>query len=160
MNRPTDDEVAAAAAVLKEWGMEKGYHTAAVLALTAAAKTREQPKMKKTTDSEMFRFLDGIIGTVEATRNEQSHLYSLYSKELGATWVENNSGFLETVGYLDDMPVCISLHTAVVKGQKILFWHSTSTVVDHRLINEWLKLNTPDNRTDATNFHNVFHRVG
>lgn len=156
--RPKDNEVAAVAEILKEWGMEKGYQTAAALALVAVAKMQERPKMIKCTDDEMIRFLDGIVGSVEATHDEKSHLWALYTKELNKRWKENNSGILETVGYLDDRPVCISLSTAVVDGHKILFWHATSQVVDHVLIDEWLKLNTPDNRTNATNFHSIFPR--
>lgn len=156
--RPSDEEVAAVAEVLKEWGMEKGYQTAAVLALVAAAKTRERPKREKCTDEEMLKFLDGIIGTVEATRAEQSHLWQLYTKELKQTWKESSFGLGECVGFIDDRPVWISLNTATVKGHKTLFWHPTSPVVDHDLIDEWLKLNTPNNRTDATNFHNIFPR--
>ena len=165
MKRPKDKAIEAVAALLKEWHLDGNPTTAAVLLLDAAAKALQPPKMKKRTDEEMVRFLDGIVGAVEATREEYHSLYSRYTKEYGKSWESNSSGLFETVGYLDDRPVCISLRTAVVEGHKILFVEATSQVVDHVLIDEWLRLNIPSrdnseypNKVDVTNFHNIFPR--
>lgn len=159
MYRASDKEIEAVAQVLKDGLMPAGWTTAAVIALHEAAKVRAPKKMKKAEDSEMLRFLEGVEGVVEATRNEEMHIYSRVVEMFGKdAWEGSNSGFNETVGYLDNRPICISLHTKKIKGTKILFWHATSQLVDHAMINEWLKLNTPDNRTDATNWHNVLPR--
>lgn len=159
MYRASDKEIEAVAQVLKDWLMPSGWNTAAVIALHEAAKVRAPKKMKKAEDSEMLRFLDGVVGVVEANSNEHMHIWERFTNMYGKnTWESESSGLLETVGYLDDRPICISLRTAKLKGSKILFWHATSQLVDHAMIDEWLKLNTPDNRTDALNWHNVLPR--
>jgi len=114
-------------------------------------------------DREMTEFLKGVAGVCEATRCEQSHIWERWHERL--EWKDNPMGYGETVGHLADMPVHISLTTAVIGGRKILFWHATSQVVDHRMIDKWLNENLPVTafrdgdprkgifRTDATNFH-------
>lgn len=158
MYRPSDVEINAAAKVIKAWGMENGYHTAAVLALVAAEKVRRPRKVRKNMDSEFIRFMDGVTGVIECTREEQMYMWEK-AKEYGYNWKENSSGLLETVGYLDGRPICISLFTAEINGTKILLWHATSQLVDYKKINKWLELNTPNNRTDATNWTNVIPRL-
>lgn len=115
------------------------------------------------TDREMTFFLDGVTGAIEATSCEQHSLWERYT-EYGVEWKQHNVGLLETVGTLADMPVCISLHTTQIGGDKILFYHATSQVVDQRMINKWLEENLPTtarredgalNKTDATNSHIV-----
>jgi hypothetical protein len=114
-------------------------------------------------DREMTKFLEGVTGAIEATSCEQHSLWERYT-EYGVEWKQHPAGLLETVGTLADMPVCISLHTNDVGGAKILFYHATSQVVDHRMIDKWLEENMPDsarredghiNKTDATNSHIV-----
>jgi hypothetical protein len=91
---------------------------------------------------------------------------STHNTTEGDGWVENFLGYSETLGRLADMPVCVSLRTAVVRGHKLLFIDPTSQVVDHRLIDEWLEEWLPPtarrgsvvNKVDAANFHNVFPR--
>lgn len=116
----------------------------------------------------MEEFLDGVIGVVDANSYEQHSLWRECHENRHMTWEQNLSGLGQTVGKIDDMPVHISLLTAVVKGHKLLFIHPTSQVVDHRMIDAWLKDNLPltafrdrdprkwINRVDAMNFSNVF----
>lgn len=71
------------------------------------------------------------------------------------------------VGKLNDRPVVISLNSAMIDGQKILFIDATSELVDWGIVEAWLEKNLPSsardgyriNRTDALNFHNVFRRA-
>lgn len=159
MYRPSDEEIAAVAQVLKDWKMPSGWQTAAVLALDAAAKVRAPKKMEKRTDYEMIKFLDGVVGIIEANSNEYSNIWQLNKEHRKETWVDNSSGLFEYVGYLDDRPICISLRTTIIGGRKILFWHPTSQVVDHAMIDEWFSLNLPNiPKTDATNWTNVLPR--
>lgn len=116
--------------------------------------------------AEVLEFLDGVVGVVEANRFEQMMLWSENRRhESPKAWVEHLSGFGQTIGFVGDMPVFVSLLTAEVQGQKILFAHATSQVVDHRMVDAWLKANMPQsafwpdgrlNFVDADNFHNVF----
>ena len=106
----------------------------------------------------------GVIGIVEATNYESLCLWreAMQRKE---SWVTDHSGILETVGRLANRPVCISLLIIEVKGYRILFMEATSQVVDHVMIEDWLKKNIPStafnergylNKTDAMNFNNLF----
>jgi len=109
-------------------------------------------------------FLSGIVGVVEANRFEHMCLWKRYHQELNYPWKDRLSGYGFTVGHLNDKPVHISLLTAVIKGQKLLFTFPTSKVVDHDMIDAWLKENLPEailedgylNKVDADNFSNVF----
>lgn len=118
-------------------------------------------------DAEMTKFLEGVVGVVEADNYGKHMLWVENSRrDTPLTWVQNCHGYLLTIGMLDDMPVCISLFTAVIDGHKLLYLEATSTVVDHRMIDDWLKKNLPEsafqpggefvNSTDAMNFHNIF----
>jgi hypothetical protein len=117
-------------------------------------------------DEQMTAFLTGVIGAVEANNYEQLMLWSENKRrDPPRVWKEKNSGLLETIGHLDDMPVCISLWTAEIDGHKILFYEPTSQVVDYRMIDNWLETNLPKtafrkdgyvNRSDSMNFHNLF----
>ncbi|WP_411839896.1 hypothetical protein [Paracoccus sp. ME4] len=113
---------------------------------------------------EVARFLDGVIGVVEANRFEASRLWREHHDK--RTWIEHRSGFGCTVGYRHGDPVCISLLTATVDGHRILFYHPTSPVVDWGLIDAWMVANLPKsafrsgsdvvNRTDSMNFTIIF----
>lgn len=116
--------------------------------------------------AEVREFLEGIVGAVEANRFEQMMLWSENRRrETPKTWKEHLSGYGQTIGFVGDMPVFVSLLTAEIEGQKVLFIHPTSQVVDHRMIEAWLNANLPKsafwscgrlNYVDADNFHNVF----
>lgn len=107
-------------------------------------------------------FLQGVIGVVEATSFEYHQLWKDWEDK--STWKSNNSGYGQVIGYLDSRPVFLSLRTAIIVGQKVLFIEPTSEVVDWKLIDTWLLVNLPEtamidkriNRTDAMNFTNVF----
>lgn len=111
---------------------------------------------------ELKTYLGGVTGIVEANTFETMCLWREWTDN-GDTWVSTGHGYGPTVGTLADMPVCISLLTATVNGQKILFFEPISQVVDYRMIYAWLKENVPSalrkdgylNKTDAMNFPNV-----
>ncbi|QNG62650.1 hypothetical protein B1VFA_049 [Rhizobium phage B1VFA] len=115
-----------------------------------------------TASDEVKTYLEGVVGVVEANSFETMCLWERW-KANGKSWVSTGHGYGPTVGRLADMPVCISILTATVEGQKILFIDPMSQVVDHRMIEAWLKENVPSalrkdgylNKTDAMNFSNV-----
>jgi hypothetical protein len=125
---------------------------------------------------EIEDFLAGVVGCCEVTNYEKHMLWMEYSKEalaFGLTsdakftryeWKAGGHGLGETVGYLADMPVHMTLWCDTIDGQKILFYEPTSMVVDNRMIQAWLEDNLPKtafradgyiNKTDAMNFCNV-----
>lgn len=112
-------------------------------------------------DDNMAALLDDCVCAVEANRFEYMCLWEKYTKD-GYIWKENLSGRGVTVGFLDTQPVHISLNTAIVNGNKILFYTATSVVVDWHMIRAWLEKYMPDTarwndgslrETDANNFH-------
>lgn len=130
-------------------------------------------------DEQMVKYLDGIIGVVEANSYEQHMLWVEYSEEGSKyggrpdarrfPWQSTGHGYGETVGHFGDMPVHVGLMTVTVDGHKILMFDVTSTVVNHDMVRAWLDKNMPAsarqpddgrvNRVDAQNFHNIFHYV-
>lgn len=114
----------------------------------------------------MKDFLKDVVGVVEATSYETSCLWREYFQERKQTWVQGLGGYLPTIGHLDGRPVVLSLLINTVNGFPILFMEPTSQVVDHVMIEAWLKENLPPTalknegkyvrKVDANNFHNVF----
>lgn len=118
-------------------------------------------------DRELTAFLSGVVGVVEANSFEQHMLWAENRRrDRPQTWEQINPGLWETVGHLDDRPVCVSLSKVRVGNHLLLFIYPTSQVVDHRLIDRWAEKASPQtafingriNRVDAMNFHNVFRR--
>lgn len=114
-----------------------------------------------------FEDLKETFFVIEATSYEQLMLWQEWNGKVA--WKQDNLGWLETVGFLDNMPVCISIMRVNLNGHWVLFWFPTSQVVDHRLIDKWLDENvfkyTPKHRgdlkpeTDPMNFHNCIFAI-
>jgi hypothetical protein len=129
------------------------------------------------TDHQMVEFLEGVTGVVDADDYAYHSLWERFSEEgkkffdtgdrIRYSWESNRAGLRTCVGTYDGRECWVSLTTAVVNGQKLLFYYGTSTFVDHDLIRTWLDANIPatgrqsDGRihhTDATNFVNILRR--
>jgi len=129
-----------------------------------------QMKEERVSDKQITDFLAGVVGVVEANSFESLMLWEENQRLDRWRWEQDSMGLLETVGHLADMPVCISLYKSRINGHLLLFWHATSAVVDHRLIDKWMVETLPlsamrdgdprkgVNRTNAMNFSNVFPR--
>ena len=71
-------------------------------------------------------------------------------------------GFMVEVGDLAEMPVCVVFTFDQINDKTVVFYHASSQVVDHRMIEKWLRDNTstPDNgivpMTSANSFFNAF----
>ena len=121
-------------------------------------------------DDELAAFLRDVVGVVEASSYEKMCLWQEYHQEQKRPWEQGRSGLMLTVGELADMPVAITINVDVVDGHRILFLDATSQVVDHRMIEGWMKTKLPVtafrdgdprkgvNKTNAMNFNNVFPR--
>jgi hypothetical protein len=119
-------------------------------------------------DKQMDDFLDGVQGLCEANSYEQHSLWGENDREGRFTWVQENFGLLPTIGRVGKRPVVLSLFICVIKGYRICFYHATSQIVDHLIVDEWLKKAMPPsahrrdgflNKTDAMNFINVIHEL-
>lgn len=101
---------------------------------------------------------------VEANSFEQQTLWERHAKSTMSrgnfAW-EQMDGWLVTVGKLHGRSICISTYWIKIEGRLIMFWHPTSALVDHKMIDNW-----PDEHfhgtydkglrrasCDANNFH-------
>ena len=121
-------------------------------------------------DPQMTAFLHGVVGVVEATRFEHHALWRLNDLDGRHKWESATAGLGEIIGKVGKMPVAISLNVDVIDGHRILFYHATSQVVDHRMVEAWLEKNLPVtafmdsdprkrmNHSDSINFPNVLPR--
>jgi len=109
--------------------------------------------------------LKSSIFFVEATSTEQYYLWKEYHERV--TWVQDYEGFAETIGHINSRPVVVSYKFAEIFGKRICFYEATSTIVDHTMVEAFIKENYPikydnDSRTamtDAMNFHNAIHEA-
>ncbi len=111
------------------------------------------------------KLLSDVVGVVDVDSFGKFSLWERNNQsEKPLKWKENLSGLLVTVGYINDSPVCISLSTAEIDGNKYLFIDPTSMFVDYGMIDGWLKDNLPKsafkqgdrmNKENGDNFHNV-----
>jgi hypothetical protein len=164
-NIPDEAIKAVNAAVLKAGGI-KFREDKLRLILSAALPFLSLPTSKPQEASPQLKeFMSGVIGVVEANRFEYMCLWQARGEK---TWVSRLSGFAPTIGHIGDAPICLSLFTAIVDGHNLLFAEAVSQVVDYRVVDAWLETNLPAsarladgrlNRTDASNFHNIFPRA-
>ena len=103
--------------------------------------------------------LSDVEVTCEATDFERYCIWErFHNSELSWPWESARVGKGLTVGFVEDMPVCISISKARVNGKVVLFYCDTSQIVDHRMIEEWRKDNLAGvQNADAQNFCNLFY---
>lgn len=110
------------------------------------------------TTQPVIDYVAGIAYAIEATRAEQMWLWKNHHRDAGWSWTEERSGYLAQMGELDGRPVAISIMRATVQGQSVLFWHPTSVLVDHDMIEAWFRKHMPDTiRIDTGGFHALAH---
>ena len=115
-------------------------------------------------DTDLRTMLTGLDYRVEADAFSYQSLWQDWSDNpvavrYGArehrrvTWESDLAGLGVIVGEVAGRPVFLSLRRAKVNGSAVLFWHATSVVVDHDLIEEWfLREAAGVPGTDAQNF--------
>ncbi len=83
-------------------------------------------------------------------------------------WVQDNPGTMQTVGFVGDRPVTVSLTWDIIGGQRVLFWYGASQIVDYRMIEAWLREHTHPPKwdggrriawCDAMNFHHCLEAL-
>lgn len=125
-------------------------------------------------DSEIDKRFKETVFVVECNSNEIQMLWEKFCKQsMHQTdltifdWEQINPGFLETVGHVNDDPVCVSVSWARINGFMICFYEATSNVVNYSMIDVWMKEKcypTWDKGTryahcDGANFHHVLNYV-
>lgn len=104
---------------------------------------------------------------VEASYEEKHLLWLIHHHEpnhgrtVVESWEDEGMGHGVQVGTLDKRPVCITMFYARLEGKRVCFWEPTSQVVDHEMIEKWLRARTKHITWDrgrwasenASNFH-------
>ena len=125
-----------------------------------------EPTLSNGAGSELTQYMINAKWVLFADRNQLHSLWERYHNKIGTEWRENQSGFGATVGMFGGFPVCISIGSFYLNGTKVLVVEDVSRVVDHDLIEEWLKKYGPTSilreggylrSTDAGNFHQICH---
>lgn len=109
-----------------------------------------------------FEDLKDTFFAVEATSFEKQLLWERWHESIPME--QDGSGFGRQVGEIGGMPTMVMLYRFNIWGKWVVFYEGTSQVVDHRLVEGWIKKNvlahTPgwDGRArgchcDAQNFH-------
>lgn len=57
------------------------------------------------------------------------------------------------------MPVCLEVHWNLIGGHLVAFYAPTSQVVDHRMVDKYVRENCAK-KTDAMNFSHCTHALG
>lgn len=104
---------------------------------------------------------------VQATSTEKFYLWREFSHRSDLitdwpkiNWKEISVGTSSQIGELDNRPVCICVFFADIEGRRVGFYEGISQVVDHKMIEEWLRNKNPEAyRTDAMNFSNAIHHI-
>ncbi len=132
-------------------------------------------------DEGIKKFLNDVMGAVEANSYEHHSLWSEYSQEyknsfmkgynddrVRFSWKQGLSGHLIPIGEIGGLEIWLSLFINEVDGHKILFYYVTSRASDSAQVEDWLKKNLPEtakssngwfNKTDAMNFCNILHDI-
>ena len=81
---------------------------------------------------------------IEANSETQSLLYPVLSEK--HKWEGFTSGSLPNLGVdsTDEYPTCISLLSGKIGSHDVTFYHDTSLYVNHKLIDDFIKLRFED----------------
>lgn len=114
-----------------------------------------------------IRRFDQVVYFVEATSFETHSLWKRdhHDEKIIKEW-EQDVGNGIKVGKVGKHEVWVSFMFNKLDGQWVCFYNATSQVVDHTLVENWIKKNCPvktsDGRwamCDADNFHHAIHRI-
>lgn len=119
-----------------------------------------------------------VVFLVEATYNEQHMLWERYHYRPDPdpdqvqikSWEQTMMGRGVQIGTVDDRSINVSISYAILNGKKVLFYYGVSQLVDHKMIEDWLKMYSLDTirwdnghrwaHCDAANFHHCMEAVG
>lgn len=97
----------------------------------------------------------------------QLTLWREWSESKRVKWEQVGSGFMRQLGELGGRPINLQLSWELIDGRLVLFHHGCSQLVDHKLIEDWLRSRLPQlypesgrsRTTDPMNFGNVVHAI-
>ena len=92
-----------------------------------------------------------VVYFVEATSFEKYSLWKQYHEKID--WKQESEGFGNTVGEFGGEPIFINFNFAYLYGKLICFYDATSNVVNHQMVESYIKKKYKGiSLTDANNF--------
>ena len=101
--------------------------------------------------------LKEIFYLVEADSYAQLCLWKEFHTKLD--WKQDNQRLFVHVGEFHKRPVNLVITFSMLNGKRIACWEPVSSVVNYEMISKWFDANCKAERTDACNFHNVWHAL-
>lgn len=141
--------------------------------------TKAKPKKPKST-AKLYKFkeehkllFEGVVFVVEATHHEQQQLWvnHYYEPRPDARkvqkWEQVMTSWLGTIGELDNRPVVVQCSWAILEGYRVLFYETTSQVVDYTMVDKWIRHFSESilwdgsrrAHTNASNFHHCLQAI-
>lgn len=126
-----------------------------------------EPLRTKAAKDWNIRKFDKVVYFVEATSFEHHSLWKrdCHDEKIISNW-EQDIGHGIRVGKVGKHEVWVNFMFSKLDGQMVCFYNATSQVVDHTMVENWIKKNCPvktsDGRwamCDADNFHHAIHRI-
>lgn len=82
-------------------------------------------------------------------------------------WDQDGMGWMDTIGHVNKMPVCVTFVWAKLNGHLVVFYHACSRMVDHEMVDDYMKKycnptwdgGTRRAHCDASNFHHVLDHI-
>lgn len=104
---------------------------------------------------------------VEATHTEKFFIWKEWSTESEwnpdwskVEWKDISIGTSPQIGEINNRPICVCVFFAEIEGRRVGFYEGISQLVDHKMIEEWLRMKNPEAyRTNAMNFSNAVRHI-
>lgn len=134
-------------------------------------KIQKEENIRKLTKREPFNVEDCRC-LIEASHDEQLFLWQEWSNEsdwdneqktrskFKVNWKHISQGYSETIGHIDNRPICVCIFFALIEDEIVGFYKGISQLVDHKMIEEWIiKKNPKAYKTNSINFGNAIHYI-
>lgn len=132
--------------------------------------TREEEEAAKAArreaeNAKIRAYIDGTVYVMESTHDEQHHLWLMWHNVLD--WKEIPMNVMRTVGYIGEHPVVVAAYFARIEGKLVAFYHPTSRMVDHELVEKWVdetfpiikKVGRRESHSNTSNWHHCLHAI-
>ncbi len=116
-------------------------------------------------------FFTDVVFLIEATSHEYMSLWQDFSSEADRprwpkrvlSWKQESVGSMPQVGWIGNRPIFVSIKYARLNGHRVMFYHGCSELVDHKMIEQWLRHFTEKTigwkHCDSGNFHNCLYAL-
>lgn len=101
---------------------------------------KSRPRVSDIPNDKPYGSVDLVIQI--SSSYETMALYREYM-ELKMTYKQDMSGYLHTIGHINDRPICIAPMIHVIDGLNVLYVEATTGLVDWEMIEEWVNARVP-----------------